>query len=92
MKKSLAGVGGTIAMIVIAGCGPSNNEIYAACVEMGQTREFESARRIQILRELGVPAKELEVTHSLIKIFGMTSADFESKCVDAVQSARKRRY
>lgn len=55
-------------LAAIAACGPSEDDITAACVEMGETRKMDGAVRIRMLRELEIPADDLQLVHTLLEI------------------------
>lgn len=57
----------TIACPLVPACGPNVDDVTAACVEIGETRKMDGALRVRILRDLGVPADELQQTHSSLE-------------------------
>ena len=62
---------------------PSYEEIEAACAEIGETRNMDGARRIQILRELGVPGYELRSVNDQIekiRVYARTEDDWYASC------------
>ena len=67
MKKSRL-VTAIIFLAAIAACGPSKDDITGACVEMGETRKMDGAVRVRMLRELGIPADDLQLVHTLLEI------------------------
>ena len=54
-------------LITVAACAPSKDDITATCVEISETRNMDGAVRIRLLRELGIPADDLERVHRYIQ-------------------------
>ncbi len=74
---------------VLSGCGPSDDEIYATCVEIANTRKMDGAERIRILKDIGIKPHSLELAESLITLGYTVGDNGHVRCVQTIQARLK---
>ena len=63
---------------------PSHKEMELACMKIGKTTERDHLKRMEILLEVGVPQKTVELTQGFIEVHFLFGGDASPKCVNEI--------
>ncbi len=89
-----------ISVTILSGCGSSEEDYQNACFEVGETKAYQSSKRIDILKSVGglssleavTANKGIEAVHQLIKLNCSPDMYFKggSSCMAAIESSKSK--